>query len=129
MRDDVPGATDRIATQIVDAGFQAHQALGAGLLESAYEECLAYELTQRGISYQRQVGMPLSYKGLKLDVGYRIDLLAASSVVIEIKAIEALLPIHQAQVITYLKLSGCRIGLLMNFNTRLYKNGVRRIAL
>ncbi len=128
-RDDVPDATDKIATQVVDAGFQVHQALGPGLLESAYEECLAYELTERGIAHRRQVGMPLLYKGLKLDVGYRIDLLVASCVVVEVKAIDTLLPIHVAQVITYLKLSDCRIGLLMNFNTKLFKTGVRRIAL
>jgi GxxExxY protein len=114
---------------VVDAGFQVHQALGPGLLESAYEECLAYELTERGIAHRRQVGMPLFYKGLKLDVGYRIDLLVASCVVVEVKAIDTPLPIHVAQVITYLKLSDCRVGLLMNFNTKLFKTGVRRIAL
>jgi GxxExxY protein len=128
-RDDIPDATDKIATQVVDAGFQVHQALGPGLLESACEECLAYELTERGIAHRRQVGMPLFYKGLKLDVGYRIDLLVASCVVVEVKAIDTPPPIHVAQVITYLKLSDCRVGLLMNFNTKLFKTGVRRIAL
>jgi GxxExxY protein len=127
--EELPEATDRVARQIVDAGFQVHRALGAGLLESAYEECLAHELTLRGITYRRQVAMPISYKGVELDAGYRLDLLVASCVVVEVKAVESLLPVHEAQLLTYLRLSGLRLGFLMNFNVRLFKSGVRRIAL
>lgn len=126
MTDD---AVDRIAQRIVDAGFQVHQALGPGLLESAYEECLSYELARREVAFERQVNMPISYKGLQLDAGYRMDLLVAKRVVVEVKAVETVLPIHQAQIMTYLKLSGHRLGFLMNFNVRLFKLGVRRVAL
>jgi len=126
---EVPDATDRIAKQVVDAAFHVHKALGPGLLESAYEECLCHELAMRNIEHQRQVAMPLLYKGRTLDVGYRIDVLLASCVVVEVKAIETLLSIHQAQLMTYLKLSNCRLGFLVNFNVRLFKDGVRRIVL
>lgn len=120
---------DLVAKEVVDAGFQVHHALGPGLLESAYEECLSYELTRRDVAFERQVSMPISYKGLQLDIGYRIDLLVAKCVIVEIKAVETMLPIHQAQIMTYLRLSGCRLGFLMNFNVRLFKLGVRRVAL
>ncbi len=122
-------AIDRVAQQIVDAGFQVHQSLGPGLLESAYEECLAHELTQRDVAFERQVSLPISYKGLRLDAGYRMDLLVARCIVVEVKAVEAVQPIHQAQIMTYLKLSGHRLGFLMNFNVRLFKYGVRRVAI
>jgi len=127
--EELPSTTDQIAAQIVDAGFQVHKTLGPGLLESAYEECLAHELTQRGLVVRRQVAMPIAYKGVKLDAGYRLDLLVDSSIVVEVKAIESLLPIHQAQLMTYLRLSGCRLGFLMNFNVQMFKTGVRRIAI
>ncbi len=106
-----------------------HKALGPGLLESAYEECLVHELVERALSVKRQVAMPIAYKGVILDAGYRMDLLVEGCVVIEVKAIEMLLPIHQAQVMTYLRLSGCRLGFLMNFNVQMFKSGVRRIAI
>lgn len=120
---------DRIAAEIVDAGFQVHKALGPGLLESAYEECVAHELRERGLDVRKQVPMPIAYRGVNLDAGYRIDLLVNSCVVVEVKAIETLLPIHQAQVMTYLRLSGCRLGFLMNFNVQMFKSGVRRVAI
>lgn len=120
---------DRIAAEIVDAGFQVHKALGPGLLESAYEECVAHELLERGLSVRKQVAMPIAYRGVNLEAGYRIDLLVNSCVVVEVKAIESLLPIHQAQVMTYLRLSGCRLGFLMNFNVQMFKSGVRRIVI
>jgi len=126
--DDHFAETDRIAKQVVDAGFQVHQALGPGLLESAYEECLAHELTGRDIPFERQIALPVRYKGRQLDAGYRIDLLVAAGVIVEVKAAETLLPIHHAQILTYLKLSGCRLGFLMNFNVRLFKQGVRRVV-
>lgn len=120
---------EQLAKQIVDAGFHVHQTLGPGLLESAYEECMAHELTSRGIAFRRQLALPISYKGLQLEAGYRLDLLVAQRIVVEIKAVEAVLPIHVAQVMTYLKLSNLRLGFLMNFNVRLFKQGVRRLAL
>ena len=120
---------DRIAAAIVDAGFQVHKALGPGLLESAYEECLAYELTERGLTVRRQVAMPIIYKAVKLDAGYRLDLLVESTVIVEIKAIDQLLPIHQAQLTTYLRLSGCHLGFLANFNVSMFKDGVRRMVI
>jgi GxxExxY protein len=119
---------DRIAAAIVDAGFHVHKALGAGLLESAYEECLAYELTDRGLGVRRQVAMPIVYKAVKLDAGYRLDLIVESKVIVEIKAIEQVQPIHQAQPMTYLRLSGCRLGFLANFNVTMFKDGMRRIV-
>jgi GxxExxY protein len=119
---------DRIAAAIVDAGFQVHKALGPGLLESTYEECLAYELTDRGLQFRRQLAMPIVYKSVKLDAGYRLDLIVESKVIVEVKAIDQVQPIHQAQLITYLKLSGCRLGLLANFNVTMFKDGIRRIV-
>lgn len=113
-------------SRLLTRRFRCIRRSDLAFLESAYEECLSYELAQRSIEHKRQVGMPLIYKGLKLDVGYRIDLLVASCVIVEVKAIESLLPIHQAQLMTYLKLTEHRLGFLMNFNVRLFKDGVRR---
>jgi GxxExxY protein len=121
--------TDRIARVIVDAGFKVHQALGAGLLESAYEHCLAHELVSRGLSLSRQVPLPILYEGTKLDAGYRLDLLVERAVIVEVKAVEALNRLHGAQMLTYLKLSGFRLGLLMNFNVPMFKQGIKRFAL
>jgi GxxExxY protein len=114
---------------VVDAGFKVHKALGAGLLESAYEHCLAYELVARGMSVSRQVPLPIIYEGTKLDAGYRLDLLVEGSVIVEVKSMEALSRLHGAQMLTYLKLSGLRLGLLMNFNVAMFTQGVRRFAL
>mgnify|MGYP001231950891 CR=1 FL=1 len=129
MRHQIPAEIDRLATQIVDAGFQVHDMMGPGLLEKAYEECLVHEFKQRSIWFEQQREIPLSYKGLVLTTHYRADLIVASCIVVEVKAVDALLPLHQAQLITYLKLTNCRLGFLLNFNVRLFKNGVRRIAL
>jgi GxxExxY protein len=118
---------DAVARQIVDAGLKVHRALGPGLLESAYEHCLAYEIGLRGISVRRQVALPVEYEGARLDAGYRLDLLVADAIVVEVKAVEALSRLHEAQVLTYLKLSGHRLGFLMNFNVALFKDGVRRL--
>ena len=117
------------ARSIVDAGLKVHRALGPGLLESAYEHCLAYELSRRGLRVARQLIVPIVYEDTKLDVGYRLDLLVADAVVIEIKAVDALMPIHEAQLMTYLRLSGCRLGCLINFNVVLFKHGLRRFML
>ena len=122
--------TDRELTHaIIGAAIQVHRQLGPGLLESAYEECLARELTIRSVSFERQKALPVVYKGAKLDCGYRLDLLVDGRVVAELKAVEALAPIHDAILLTYLKLSGCKIGLLINFNCAVLKDGIRRRVL
>ena len=118
---------NEISKIIFDLGLKIHKNLGPGLLESAYEECLFYEISKAGLFVEKQKPMPLIYEEVKLDIGYRIDLLVEKSVVIEVKSCEALNNVHLAQVLTYLKLSGCRLGLLINFNTNLFKNGYRRI--
>jgi GxxExxY protein len=117
---------NRITEQIIGAAIAVHRALGPGLLESAYEACLAYELAERGLVVQRQREMPVTYRAVRVDCGYRIDLLVAAKVVVEIKAVDAIHPIHEAQLITYLKLSGCKLGLLINFNVKVLKDGVKR---
>ena len=114
---------------MVDASFAVHSGLGPGLLESVYEACLAYEISKRGLAAARQVALPIVYNGIKLDGGLRLDLLVSSCVIVEIKAIESMAAIHTAQMLTYLKLSGLRLGLLINFNVRLIKDGIKRIAL
>lgn len=119
---------DKIATKVVDAAFKVHFNLGPGLLENAYEACLAYEISEKGLRVERQVEMPLSYQKVRLDVGYRIDLLVEDQLIIEVKAVESLLPVHRAQVITYLKLSGNQLGFLMNFNAPVLKKGLERIV-
>jgi len=118
---------NEISKLIFDAGLRVHRSLGPGLLESAYEECLYYELCKSGLLIEKQKPMPLIYDEVKLDVGYRIDIMVERKLVIEIKSIEALNDIHLAQVLTYLKLSQCKLGLLINFNTILFKNGIKRI--
>lgn len=118
---------NEISKIIFDLGLKIHKNLGPGLLESAYEECLFYEISKAGLFVEKQKPMPLIYEEVKLDIGYRMDSLVEKSVVIEVKSCEALNDVHLAQVLTYLKLSGCRLGLLINFNTNLFKNGYRRI--
>jgi GxxExxY protein len=122
-------AIERVGREIVDCGLQVHQALGPGLLESAYEACLAYEFARRGLNVRSQVALPIIYDSVTLDAGYRIDILVEDAVIVEIKAIDSLQPIHQAQLLTYLKLSGLRLGYLMNFNVALFKQGIKRIVL
>ncbi|MEO6693830.1 MAG: GxxExxY protein [Ignavibacteria bacterium] len=119
---------NQLTEQILKCAFKVHTKLGPGLLESAYETCLQYELIQSGIKTEKQKALPIVYEEVKLDAGYRVDLLVESRVIIEIKATEGLSDIHFAQVLTYLKLSGCKIGLLLNFNVMSLKNGIKRIA-
>jgi GxxExxY protein len=126
---EIPAIADRVAKSIVDAALAVHRELGPGLLESSYAHCLAHELHTRGISAEREVALPLAYKGVALDAGYRLDLVVENLVVVEIKAVEALTRLHEAQVLTYLRLSGYRLGLLINFNVELLKYGLRRFAL
>ncbi len=119
---------NELAKIVFESGLKVHRALGAGLLESAYEECLFYELTKQNIWVEKQKALPLIYKEIKLDAGYRIDLLVEKKLIVEIKAVEALHDLHLAQILTYLKLSNCRLGLLINFNTVLFRNGVKRVV-
>ncbi len=118
---------NEISKIIFDMGLKVHKILGPGLLESAYEECMYYELTRTGLYIEKQKPMPLIYDEVKLDVGYRIDIMVKRKVVIEVKSVDALNDIHLAQVLTYLKLSKCKLGLLINFNTLLFKNGIKRV--
>lgn len=117
-----------LSSSIIGAAIEVHRALGPGLLESAYEQCLARELALRDIPFEQQKPLPVYYKGTELDCGYRLDFLVARSVVVEVKAIEALLPIHQAQVLSYLKLGGWKLGLLINFHVPLLREGIKRVV-
>src|SRR5262249_41042470 len=116
---------DAQTSVIISAAIEVHRQLGPGLLESAYAECLCHELHLRGIAFQR-LDLPVTYKGLKLDCGYRVDLIVEDAVVVELKAVERILPVHEAQLLTYLRLTGKKVGLLVNFNAPLLRNGVAR---
>jgi GxxExxY protein len=118
---------NELSKVVFDCGLKVHRALGPGLLESAYEACLFYELAKTGLLVEKQKGLPLIYEEVKLDIGYRTDLIIENKLIVEIKAVEALNDIYLAQVLTYLKLSGCKLGLLINFNVLLFKDGVRRV--
>jgi GxxExxY protein len=118
---------NKLTSEIIGSAIEVHKILGPGLLESAYEECLCRELALRNIPFERQLELPIQYKGTRLDCGYRIDLLIAKSIVVEIKSVETLLPIHQAQVLTYLRLGKWPVGLLVNFNVHLLKHGIKRL--
>ncbi len=120
---------EEITEQIIGAAIEVHRALGPGLLESTYEACLAFELGKRGLRIEEQRAIPVVYQNVKLDCGYRIDLLVNKKVIVEIKAVESLLPIHEAQLLSYLKLSGCKVGLLINFNVRVLRVGLKRLVL
>ena len=128
-REPIPKETDKVASKIVDAAFAVHSTLGPGLLESVYEVCLLHELQKRGLKAERQVSLPVVYDGLRLDSGLRLDLVVDNLVVVELKAVDMLLPVHKAPMLSYLTLSGHRLGLLVNFNSVLIKDGIHRIAL
>ena len=128
-RDPIDPSLDQIAHQIVDSAFKVHSTLGPGLLEQIYETCLAKELIKRGLRVDRQLEVPVSYDGERLDTGFRLDLLVDEKVIIEVKAVESLASVHQAQLLTYLKLSGKRLGLLINFNVPIIRQGIKRIVL
>ena len=119
---------DKIAAENVDSAFKIHTDFGPGLLESAYEACMAHELGKRGFRVERQKPQPIFYDGIEIETAYRLDLLVGDAVIVELKAVEQLAPIHQAQLMTYLRLSGKSLGLLINFNVPLIKQGIRRIA-
>ena len=120
--------TNQLSNKIIGAAIEVHRALGPGLLESAYEECLCYELDSREINFERQLSLPVLYKEKQLDCGYRIDVLIEKSIILELKAIDKIEAIHKAQLLTYLKLSNIRLGLILNFNVPIMKNGIVRIV-
>ena len=120
---------DELSNKVIGCAIEVHRNLGPGLLESTYEQCLAYEFKIEGMPFNLQYPLPVEYKGIKLDCGYRIDLLVANSLIVELKSVENVLPIHQAQLLTYMKLSGIKIGLLMNFNVKYMKDGIKRMVL
>lgn len=119
---------NKLSGRIIGCAIAVYRELGPGLLENAYKECLAYELGNEGLKFERQKALPLVYQEVRMDAGYRVDLLVENKIIVELKAIEALTDVHTAQVLTYLKLSGCRLGLLMNFNVAVLKNGIKRLA-
>ena len=119
---------DEITNQVIGAAIQVHRALGPGLLESAYEACLAFELIERGLKVEQQKPLPVVYREVKLDTGYRLDLLVDGVVIVEVKSVDRLAAIHQAQLLSYLKLSGCKVGLLINFNVKVLKEGIKRVV-
>jgi len=127
-RDTEPPREDRITDKIIGAAIEVHRVLGPGLLESAYEECLCYELSLRELKFKRQVPLPVAYKGIKLACGYKMDLLVDDLVVVELKTVERLLQVHSAQLLSYLRLSGKPVGLLINFNSPTIKSGLKRIV-
>ena len=120
---------EALTEQIIGAAVDVHRALGPGLLESAYEECLCHELHLRGLTFERQVSLPVEYKGVKLDCGYRLDLIVQDQIVLELKCVEHILPVHEAQLLTYLKLTGKHVGLILNFNVATLTRGgiVRKV--
>ncbi len=124
--DDAIGDRDPVTNRIIGLAIDVHRVLGPGLLESAYEACLCFELKEQGIPFRRQVPLPVIYKSVSLDCGYRMDIVVDDEVIVELKTVERILPIHDAQLLTYLKLSGIRTGLLLNFNTAVLKDGIRR---
>lgn len=117
-----------LSGQIIGAAIEVHKVIGPGLLESAYEECLCHELNHRGVSIERQKALPVSYKGVRLDCGYRLDVVVESAIILELKSCQKIEPIHKAQLLTYLKLSGLNLGLLLNFNVPMMRDGIVRIA-
>ena len=128
-RKDLSNEEERAATLIVDAAIKVHRVLGPGLLESVYESCLAHELRQRGLKVETQVQIPIEYEGLHLDGGLRLDMLVNGIAIVELKALEKLLPVHDAQLLTYLKLANRRLGFLLNFNVPVMKTGISRFVL
>ena len=120
---------EHVAERIVDAAYKVHKALGPGLLEKVYEACFCHELTKAGLSYQKQVNVPINYDGVKLDEGLRLDVLVENLIICELKAVDQMNPVHAAQVLSYMKLTGKRLGFLINFNVPVIKNGIKRMIL
>lgn len=120
---------NELSGSVIGAAIEVHKELGPGLLESAYEECLCRELSIREVTFERQVSLPVAYKGVKLDCGYRIDIFVESKIILELKAVDRIMDIHKAQLMTYMKLSGCTLGLLINFNVPRLTDGLTRVAI
>ena len=120
---------DKLSNRVIGCVLEVHRHLGPGLLESTYEQCLAHELKMSGIPFKLQCPLPVEYKGIKLDCGYRIDMLIDDAIILELKSVDKILPIHHAQLLTYMKLSSVSIGLLINFNVKLIKTGIKRMVL
>lgn len=129
MHQEIPPELDALARQVVDAAFKVHRTLGPGLLESAYQACLEIELARRQLPYVAQSSLSVVYEGVRVCDAYRVDLVVAGQLFVELKAVESLLPVHSAQLLTYLRLSGNRLGLLINFNTPRIKDGIKRLVL
>lgn len=129
MFEPIAAETERIATQVIDAAFKVHRALGPGLLESVYEVCLCHELARNNVPFERQLSLPVVYEGIRLEAGLRVDLLVAEVVIVELKSVERMSPLYEAQLLTYMKLSGKRLGLLINFNAAMLKDGFKRLVL
>jgi len=125
----LPEKTNEVAKRTINAAYAVHTNLGPGLLESVYETCLIHELRNRGLIVESQVALPVNYQGIRLDGGLKLDILVNNCLIIEIKTVETILPVHKAQLLTYLKLSGHRLGLLINFNSALIKDGIKRVIL
>ncbi len=121
-------SVNSLTETIIGCAIEVHKGIGPGLLESAYEECLCHELCQKGVSFKRQVQLPVRYKGVKLDCGYRLDILVDDQVIIEVKAVDAIMPIHEAQLLSYLRMLDKRIGLILNFHSTVMKYGIKRIV-
>ena len=129
MYDPIPVETEKVASQVIEAVFRVHRALGPGLLESVYETCLCHELKKTGVIFKRQVDLPIRYDEIQVESGLRLDVLAEDCVIVELKAVEKMIPLFDAQILTYLKLCDQRLGLLINFNVSLLKNGIKRFVL
>ena|SRR5438094_5265222 len=129
QREPIPSHTNYVSKVVVDAAFAVHSQLGPGLLESVYEKCLAHGIRRRGLPVQRQVSLPIEFEELRIDFALRLDMLVDNCLIVEVKAAEVILPVHKAQLLTYLKLSGHRLGLLINFNVSLLRYGISRLAL
>jgi GxxExxY protein len=129
MFEPISASVESSGTRLLDAAFEVHRKLGPGLLESVYEICVCHELTKAGVAFQRQVLLPIKYDDIQIDAGLRLDVVVENEVIAEIKAVETILPVHEAQLLTYLKLSGMRLGFLINFNVPLLKAGIKRVIL
>jgi GxxExxY protein len=128
MVEPIPEQTESVVTAVIDAAFRVHSTLGPGLLESVYEACLCHELARRGLTFERQLHLPVIYEGLRLEASLRLDLVVAGRVIVELKHVEKVLPVHKAQVLTYLKLTGHRVGILLNFDVERIKEGIHRVV-
>lgn len=129
MHEPISSSTEAAGARLLDAAFEVHRKLGPGLLESVYEICVCHELAKLNVPFQRQVCLPIHYDGIQIDAGLRIDLIVDNEVICEMKAVETIIPVHEAQLITYLKLTGMRLGFLINFNVPLLKAGIKRFIL